>query len=393
MTFLEDRCRRAAALITIVVPASAAAFDSSTTAPPVAPVRPVTDTYFGTPVVDPYRYLENLKDPEVEKWMKAQAAYTKGILAGLPGRNALLERIHALAQADTRRGGFVRRGQRYFYQVIEPGSEQPKLMYRDGLSGAEHLLIDPSTLGKGTSTHYAIDYYTPSWDGRYIAYGLSAGGSEASTLKVMDVSTGKDLPERIARAHNSVITWRPDNRSFFYFKFNQTMPETPASETEYNARTYLHTLGRGPDGESDPVVFGRGVRTGADGLDVPEGQATYGLGSPQSPWVVAVANHNLDDNPSPSMSRRWHRCPAPRHRGRRSRTSMMASARSRCAVTRCTSSRARTHRTFASSRRRCRVRTCAIRASSCRRAEASSPGSISRRTGSTTASATGRSRD
>lgn len=301
MAFLSERSCGAAllmAFVTVVAPASAATLDASTAAPPVAPVRPVTDTYFGTPVVDRYRYLENLKDPEVQAWMKAQADYTKGVLDRLPGRNALLDRIRALAHADTRRGGFVRRGQRYFYQVTEPDSEQPKLMYRDGLSGVEHLLIDPSTLGNGTSTHYAIDYYTPSWDGRTIAYGLSAGGSEASTLRVMDVATARDLPERIARAHNSVVTWRPDNRSFFYFKFNKTTPETPASETEYNARTYLHTLGRGPDGDSDPVVFGRGVRTGPHSLDVPEGQATYVLGSPQSTWAVAVANHNLDDNPS-----------------------------------------------------------------------------------------------
>ena len=302
MVFLEDRICRAVlwtAFVTIVAQASAATLDSSTAGPPVAPVRPVTDTYFGTPVVDPYRYLENLKDPEVQAWMKEQAAYTKGVLDRLPGRDALLERIHTLAHADTRRGGFVRRGQRYFYEVTEPDSEQPKLMYRDGLSGKEHLLIDPSILGKGTATsdvktHYAIDYYTPSWDGRYIAYGLSAGGSEASTLKVMDLSTGKDLPEQIARAHDSVVTWRPDNRSFFYFKFNKTTPDTPASETEYNARTYLHVLGREPDGESDTVVFGRGVSR----LDVPEGQATYVLGSPQSTWVIAAANHNLDDNPS-----------------------------------------------------------------------------------------------
>ncbi|MEO7041183.1 MAG: hypothetical protein ABI035_02875, partial [Gemmatimonadaceae bacterium] len=48
--------------------------------PPVAPVRPVTDTYFGTKVVDNYRYFENVKDPEVQAWMKAQANYTRRTL-------------------------------------------------------------------------------------------------------------------------------------------------------------------------------------------------------------------------------------------------------------------------------------------------------------------------
>ena len=143
-----------------------------------APVRPVTDAYFGTPVVDNYRYMENLKDPEVQKWMKAQAEHTRAVLDALPGRKALLERIHQLSNADMRRGGFVRRGQRNFYETFEPNAALPKLFYRDGLKGTEHLLIDPAALGQGTTTHYALDWYTPSWDGRYLAYGISAGGSE-----------------------------------------------------------------------------------------------------------------------------------------------------------------------------------------------------------------------
>lgn len=195
--------------------------------PPVAPVRPVTDTYYGTAVVDPYRYFENLKDPEVQSWMKAQAAYSRSVLDRVPGRDALLDRIHALSNVDTRRGGFVQRGQRYFYQVTEPGAQQPKLFYRDGLAGVEHLLLDPATLSAGTATHYAVDYYTPSWDGKLLAYGLSTGGSEASVLRVLDLASGKDLAESIERAHGSIITWRADNRSFFYFKFSPVTADTP----------------------------------------------------------------------------------------------------------------------------------------------------------------------
>ena len=304
MAMLEARLRRvvvrsAAVVVTALGVCPLAHADASIAAPPVAAVRPVTDTYFGTTVVDDYRYLEDLKDPAVQAWMKAQAGYTRSVLDRLPGRDALLARIHALANADTRRGGFVRRGQRYFYLVTDPGAEQPKLFYRDGLGGDEHLLVDPATLASkraaGSDTHYALDYFEPSWDGRAVAYGLSVGGSEASTLQVLDVASGRDLPEKIERAHDSVVTWRPDNRSFFYFKFAKPTPDTPANETEYNARTYLHVLGQGPDGESDAVVFGRGV---AAGLDVPEAQGTYVLGSTHSPWAIAVVNRNMDDNPA-----------------------------------------------------------------------------------------------
>jgi len=180
-----------------------------------APVRPVTDTYYGTEVTDNYRYLENLDDPEVQTWMKSQAQYTETLLASLPGREPMLKRIHELLNADLTRNSFVRRGQRYFYETFEPGAALPKLYYRDGLKGTEHLLLDPAQLGKGTKTHYPLDFYTPSWDGRLVAVGTSAGGSEASVIHLIDVKSGKTLGESIDRASDSVITWRGDNQSFF----------------------------------------------------------------------------------------------------------------------------------------------------------------------------------
>ena len=268
---------------------------ASAQAQAVAPVRPVTTDYFGTRVVDNYSYMENLGDPEVQAWMKAQAQHTRARLDAIPGRKALQERIHALVNADLSRRDFVRRGERYFYQVVEPGAQLPKLYYRDGLQGDEHLLVDPGALGKGSETHFALDYYQPSWDGKYLAYGISAGGSEASVLHVMEVATGAVRAEAITRASDAKVAWRPDNRSFFYLRFPKPTPTMPAAERMYNARTYLHVVGTNVDGDGDTAVFGRGV---AKGLDVPEGQGTYIVLSPDSPYAVAVANHNLDENPS-----------------------------------------------------------------------------------------------
>jgi prolyl oligopeptidase len=278
-------------ILTVLKPIGAVALD----APPVAPIRPVTDDYFGTQVVDNYRYLEDVKDPQVQAWMKAQADYTRAELDQLPGRQALLDRIHALSNSDTRRAAFVRRGQRYFYLLFEPDAALPKLYYRDGLKGEEHLLIDPATLGRGSSTHYALDYFTPSWDGQRLAYGISAGGSEQSVMHVLEVGTGKMLDENIARTSNSVVAWRPDNRSFFYLRYLKPAPDTPRSQLLYNGRTYLHILGTHVDGEADAVVFGRGVSAH---LEVPEGQGTYITLAPGSAYAIAAANHNMDQNPS-----------------------------------------------------------------------------------------------
>jgi prolyl oligopeptidase len=263
--------------------------------PPSAPMQPVTDDYFGTKVVDNYRYLEDLGDPKVQSWMKAQADFTRSTLESIPGRQALAQRIHELANANLSRAGFERRGNRYFYLLTEPGAQLPKLYYRDTLQGEEHLLLDPAKLGEGTKTHFALDFYTPSWDGHFVAYGLSAGGSEDSVLHVLETQTGKALPEAIDRTSNSVVAWRPDNKSFFYLRYAKPVPGMPVTETRYNGRTYLHKLAAQADGNADPVVFGRGVNAG---VDVPEGQGTFAELSPDSSYVLAVANHNMDDNPS-----------------------------------------------------------------------------------------------
>jgi prolyl oligopeptidase len=263
--------------------------------PPVAPVRPVTDTYFGTPVVDNYRYMENLKDPEVQRWMKAQTRYTRKVLDAIPGRAALAQRILSLGGNDLRRDQFERRGERLFYELMDPGANLPKLAYRDGVNGAEHVLVDPAKLAKDSAHHYSLDWFSPSWDGRYVVYGISEGGSEESVLHIVDLSTGKQLAERIDRTSDSVVSWRDDNRSFFYMRYPKVGPDTPPSQTEYNAVSFLHVLGQNPNGDGDDAVFGKGVSAS---VDVPDGQGAYVLLSPGSPYAVAVANHNMDDAPN-----------------------------------------------------------------------------------------------
>jgi prolyl oligopeptidase len=263
--------------------------------PPVAPVRPVTDTYFGRPVVDNYRYLENLSDPEVQSWMKAQAGYTEKVLDEIPGHAALAQRIAGLMGKDLLRYDFSQRGDRLFYRIMEPGSNLPKLAYRDGVNGQEHILVDPAKLSTDTAHHFALDWYSPSWDGRYVAYGFSEGGSEESVLHLLDLETGNQLSETINRTSDSVVSWRNDNQSFFYLRYPKVGPNTPPAKSKYDALTFLHRLGQHPNGDGDEAVFGRGVSAK---LDVPEGQGTYVLLSPDSPYAIAVANHNMDRNPN-----------------------------------------------------------------------------------------------
>jgi prolyl oligopeptidase len=262
--------------------------------PPVAPVIPITDDYFGTQVTDNYRYFEDLKNPQVQAWMKGQADYARSVLDSLPGRRALLDRITAIDKTLVAVFDVQQRGGRYFYQKRRPEDQIPKLYYRDGLKGAEHLLLDPTKLGTAT-VHAALDFYAPSWDGQLIAYGVSLGGSEDSVLHMLDVAGKRLFKETIDRTSLSVVAWLPDNSGFFYLRYNKPTADMKPAEKLYNARTYVHTIGANPKGDDDPAVFGRGV---AKSLEVPQGQATYILTAPDSLYALAVANQNLDQNPS-----------------------------------------------------------------------------------------------
>lgn len=112
--------------------------------PPPAPVRPVVDDYFGTKVVDNYRYMEHLKDPDVQAWMKAQAEHTRAMLDKLPGRAAVLKRVTELANSTPVwvYGLRIVNG-RYYTMGIPAGAQLARLYVRDGIKGQERLLIDP----------------------------------------------------------------------------------------------------------------------------------------------------------------------------------------------------------------------------------------------------------
>jgi len=122
---------------------------------PIAPVRPVTEDYFGTRVTDPYRYMEDLRDPQVQTWFKAQDDYTRAVLATIPGRTQLLERIKQLAESASYQVSDVQRfkGDKFYYQKRSASEEVGKLYYREGLSGNEKLLVDPEKFVSAPGTH------------------------------------------------------------------------------------------------------------------------------------------------------------------------------------------------------------------------------------------------
>ena len=182
-------------------------------------------------------------------------------------------------------------GDRYFYLKLEPGANNEKLYMRGVAAGSpEKLLVDPSALVKSPQEHYTINYFVPSLDGRYVAYGISEGGSENAVIHVIESATGNVLPDAIDRCKFvGVTSWLPDN-SFYYVRFPKPAPNADPTTSELKSVAYLHVLGRNPD--SDPAIFGYGVNPDVKfaPIDFPIVART-----PASPYVIGLVAHGVQN--------------------------------------------------------------------------------------------------
>src|SRR5215469_18938486 len=151
---------------------------------PVARVEVVRDTYFGETLSDPYRWMENDKDPEWLPFLKGQNAHAHAVLDAIRGRERLLKRIEALS-GDTATTRTARRvGARLFFEQRPVGADNFKLFVRQ--NGVDRVLIDP-TLLSDASGHMSLDWWEPSPNGVHVVYGLSKDGSEDSVLRLLKV--------------------------------------------------------------------------------------------------------------------------------------------------------------------------------------------------------------
>jgi prolyl oligopeptidase len=262
---------------------------SAPVTPPVTPQRPVTDEYFGTKIIDPYRWLEDLKSPEVAAWMKMQNDYTRSVLDRIPGREKLRARIAELDDTGTRVSSFQSFNGHWFYLKRMPGEDNARMYTRDAPDAAERLLLNPESL-TANGVHYSIDYYQASLDGKLVAVGISPGGSENSVLHVLDTATGKDLGERIDRAQFGAVSWLPDNHSFFYNRLRQLGAGEPRTSYYLNSRAYLHHLGDDPD--KDIAVFGNGLSPSVAMVDTDFPVVSVPSGSKYALGIVAHGVQN-----------------------------------------------------------------------------------------------------
>lgn len=258
--------------------------------PPIAPVCPVVDTLYGVPVTDPYRCMENLRDTVVERWFREENAYTRAVLNRVPGRAALLADIRKYDDAEPATVMDVARlaGDLYFYEKSLPGQQVARLYLRRGVGGPDRVIFDPTAYETAGGPQWTISYYSPSFDGRYVAVVVAPGGTMNTVLHVVDTRTGTDDGEGMEVGPFAGVYWRPDDRSFFYQRMPSADPGAPTSGTGTGSiEVYLHVVGTAASG--DRAVLDPGALPGVH-VD-PAADVPYVITTPGSAWALGLLQH------------------------------------------------------------------------------------------------------
>src|SRR5687768_14630698 len=192
----------------LVAPAMVAASAWMAAGSPAATRRvDVKETLFGVEVSDPYRWLEDVKDPAVQAWMAEQDRAAREALAALPGREPLRRRFRELYYVDAVSAP-VHRGGRYFYTRRHADREKAIVYWREGKQGEERVLLDPNRMSADGSTSLGV--WVPTYDGRTVAYAIRPNNADEATLHVMDVATGKvSALDVIEGAKYATPAWTP----------------------------------------------------------------------------------------------------------------------------------------------------------------------------------------
>ncbi len=235
--------------------------------PPVARVEPVVMSRFGITTTDPYRWMENPKDPEWVPYAKGQGAYARHVLDAIPGRAALEKRIASLSGGTEAVRDIQRAGDNLFLSVRPVGASTIRLEVQ-GSDGKRRVLLDPNLMKGEDGVHISIDWWQASPDGRYVVYGASPAGSEESVGRILRVADGVTLYPIFERALFGPALWLPDSSGFFLNRLSEkTVPGTP----EYFMKSvcWLHKLGQDIKDDLKVATFGLNKVTDLTEVEVP----------------------------------------------------------------------------------------------------------------------------
>ena len=210
------------------------------------------DEYHGTKVPDPYRWLEDPDSDETKAWVQAQNEVTFGYLEQLPSRKSFKERLTKLWNYE-RYGLPIKRKGRYFYSRNSGLENQNAVYVLESLAGQPRLLLDPNTLSKDGTI--ALANWVVSDDGKRFADALAHAGSDWNEWKILDVDTGRELPDHLQWVKFSSIAWTPDGRGFFYSRYDAPKAGETFTGQNYYQKLYFHRLG--DEQGKDTLVYER----------------------------------------------------------------------------------------------------------------------------------------
>jgi prolyl oligopeptidase len=219
---------------------------------PVTKKTDQSDNYHGTAVADPYRWLEDANSVETHEWVEAQNKVTQAYLAQLPQREAIKQRLTKLWNYERYSVPF-KEGGRYFYTRNDGLQNQSVLYTMKKLDDAPRLLLDPNTLAVDGTVALAGTAVSPN--GKLLAYGTAASGSDWNEWQVRDIESGKDLADHIKWVKFSNTAWTRDSKGFFYSRYDEPKESTKLADINYFQKLYFHKIGTPQT--ADVLVYNR----------------------------------------------------------------------------------------------------------------------------------------
>jgi len=197
-----------------------------------------TDTYFGTVVPDPYRWLEDDNSPETARWVEEQNKVTFAYLEKIPYRLQVKERLMQLYNYP-KFSAPVRRGEYFFYSKNDGLQNQSVRYIQKGLDGTPEVLIDPNKFSDDGTSRLTI--FSLSKDGRYAGYGISQAGSDWQEYHVMEIASKQTLPDVLKWIKFSGIAWQGDG--FYYSRYDEPAKGKELSSINEGSKVYYHKVG------------------------------------------------------------------------------------------------------------------------------------------------------
>lgn len=200
----------------------------------------VVDVLHGVAVPDPYRWLEDDNAPETEAWVAEQNKLTFQYLDQIPERTTIRQRLTELWNYE-KYGVPFKEGGRYFHTRNDGLQNQSVLYVSDSPTGQARVLLDPNKLSKDGTV--ALRSYAVSHDGKYLAYGLSTGGSDWQEWKIRNIKTGSDLSDHLKWIKFSGVSWAHDDSGFYYSRYDEPAEGDQLKGQNYHQKIWFHRVG------------------------------------------------------------------------------------------------------------------------------------------------------